>query len=138
MSKTGCRLGARCKFAHDRRVLTSSSDSSSRCYECSGVGHRSGDCPTTRSTQDAQTSDDKGKGNKGGGKASGKGAVIKRVEEDTAVNDGQKQLLAAATTLIEKMQAKALAEFPQLHRKRGAGERTGLIVVFAKRGRERP
>ena len=130
MSKGGCRMGRECKFRHDKTALTSAPDVSSRCFVCSGVGHRAAECPTStapggsnqRSSQDGDKA-----GVKGAGKATSKGSGLKRVEEEKPCDSEQAKLLSAATTLIQQMQAKALGERPSMYRLQGEGKKAGLI-----------
>ena len=113
LTKSGCKMGKECRFAHDRAALSSAPDVASRCYVCSGVGHRAVECPTTNV---ANPGDEKGKGGKANGKASPKGQVVKRVDEDKTTSIEQAKLLTAATQLLEQMQAKAIYDKPELMR----------------------
>ena len=131
MTPSGCRLGSECRFRHDREQLNNSPDVGSRCYTCSGLGHRSHECtaPSSNSTDGNQgqaNSGNKGKGNKGGNKGDSKGTVVKKVEEGKP-SPNTAQLISAAGQLLDQMQIKALREAPEINRVAIGGPRTGLI-----------
>ena len=130
MTSGGCRLGSDCRFRHDRETLNGASDVSSRCFVCSGLGHRAQECTAPNNhggDQKGTAAGGKGKGgkqaNKGDGKAPG---VVKKVEEDKP-NTNTAQLISAAGQLLDQMQIKALAEGASLSRIGAGGNRTGLI-----------
>ena len=130
MSKSGCRLGKSCRFLHSKAALTSAADASSRCFVCSGLGHRAAECPTNKGPNpnaQASSDPDKDKSGKGTGKSGDKAPTLKRVEEESTLAGEQAKLLTVATSLLEQMQAKALMERVELHRVNSQGERTGLI-----------
>ena len=131
MTSEGCRLGATCRFRHDREALNSAPDIASRCYTCSGTGHRAHECtaPSTQSNEGSQTpasNPSKGKGGKGNGKGEAKGSVVKKVEEDKP-SANSAQLLSAAGQLLDQLQVKALTEVIEINRVSATGCRTGLI-----------
>ena len=132
MSDSGCRLGSDCRFRHDREILNSSSDISSRCYNCSGIGHRSHECtaPSASAGEGNQGSsgsnNNKGKGGKGNQKGDNKAPVTKKIEEDPAPNSTA-QLITAAEQLLDQMQVKALSDVITMNRVNVGESRTGLI-----------
>ena len=133
LTKGGCKLGASCHFKHDREALNSAPDVSNRCYTCSGVGHKSTECPSQGhggnegkgTNTGSQADSSKGKGQKG--KGGNKNGVVKKVEEDAPQPSEQAKLLSAATSLLEQMQLKALSDIEMIHRLAIKGHRTGLI-----------
>ena len=126
MSKGGCRMGRECKFLHDKQQLAASNDVASRCYVCSGLGHRAAECPTTAGTKGP--SDNNQKGAKGHSKGSPKKpAVTKKLDEDISAAGEQAKLISAATSLLEQMQAKALNDRPSVQQLDDKGCKTGLI-----------
>ena len=58
---------------------------------------------------------DKGKGGKGNGKPEPKGQAVKRLEDEPQSTE-QAKLLTAAMQLLERMQAKAIYDKPELMR----------------------
>ena len=89
---------------HDRQLLSGADDVCSRCFTCSGVGHRAAECPFLAGATSGKAAGD--------GKP--KGPNAKRIAEDAPVTGEQAKLISAATNLLEEMQAKALSERPSI------------------------
>ena len=112
MSSGGCRLGSDCHFKHDREVLNAAPDVGNRCFNCSGIGHRSTDCtaPNSQGSEGGNAQgggSSKGKGGKSGSKGDSKGNIVKKVEEDKPTPTTA-TLINPAGQLLDQMQIKAL------------------------------
>ena len=132
MTPSGCRLGTDCRFRHDREALNSSPDIASRCFVCSGLGHRANECNAPNNHGNEQGAGTPGNGGKAKGgkpasKNDGKGSgVVKKVEEDQP-STGTAQLISAAGQLLDQLQVKALKEVLSISRLSPGRPRTGLI-----------